>query len=573
MSGSNGRGIAAILLLPALLCLAALITCESSPSEADLVLRNGKIITLDPARPEARWLAARGGTIAALGSGAGADAHIGPGTRVIDLDGAVAVPGFIDGHGHFLSLGRASLRLDLKNVTSWEAVVGMVTDAAKAAGPGRRIEGRGWHQEKWAALPDRSVEGMPTHHGLTDAAPENPVILTHESGHACIVNALAMEEAGLTAETADPVGGRIVRDPSDRPTGLLREKAMDLVRRRSIEDPETLRRIAALAARECVSKGLTSFQDAASTFEEIDFLQSEAEAGTLGIRLWAMIDGEEEAETLAERLPAYRIEEAGDGFLTVRAVKMFMDGALGSHGAWLLEPYADMPGSTGLCLSTPGAMDRTAALCAKHGFQLCTHAIGDRANREVLDLYERHLRPLPDGAARRWRIEHAQHLHPDDVPRFAALGILASMQPIHCVSDGPWVPLRIGEERAARGAYLWRTLLDAGVHVSSGTDTPVEDPDPIANFHAAVTRALSDGSRFHPEQCMTRMEALRAATIDAAYAAFEEDRKGSLEAGKVADITVLSRDLLEIPEDEIPSIRVLYTILNGKVAYEEAPPS
>jgi predicted amidohydrolase YtcJ len=266
-------------------------------------------------------------------------------------------------------------------------------------------------------------------------------------------------------------------------------------------------------------------------------------------------------------LPGYRIHREGSAFLTVGGIKRWIDGALGSHGAWLLEEYSDLPESTGLNITTPDELRESARLATEYRLQLCSHAIGDRANRVTLDVYEEVLAPLPDGHDRRWRVEHAQHLAPVDVPRFGELGVIAAMQPIHCTSDGPWVVQRLGEERAESGAYVWRSLLDSGAVIASGTDAPVEAVDPIASFHAAVTRQLADSTLFYPGQAMTREEALRARTLDAAYSVFEEDIKGSLETGKLADVTVLSKDILTVPDDEIPDTRVLYTIVGGKVGY------
>jgi predicted amidohydrolase YtcJ len=285
-----------------------------------------------------------------------------------------------------------------------------------------------------------------------------------------------------------------------------------------------------------------------------------------------MVGLEEGNAELAERLPAYRILPQGNAFLAVRSIKRMIDGALGSHGAWLLEPYSDLPASTGLVLDPPESIEATGRIALRHGFQLCTHAIGDRANREVLDLYERIFRDHPEQSDLRWRIEHAQHLDPADVPRFAALGVIASMQGVHAASDGPWLPLRLGEPRAGAVSYVWRSLLDAGALVTNGSDVPVEDIDPLASFHASVTREMPGGLPFHPEQAMTRSEALRSYTLDNARAAFEEHLKGSLTPGKLADLTVLSKDILAIPAAEIPTAGIAYTIVGGKVAFAAEPP-
>jgi len=399
-------------------------------------------------------------------------------------------------------------------------------------------------------------------------SPDNPVVLRHASGHASFVNEKAMELSGIDADTDDPAGGTIVKDAEENPTGMLRETAQRLVRapRDWVESVE--RRKVELASRECLSKGITSFQDAGSSFATIDLLKTMAEEGDLDLRLWVMIRGSN--EELAVKLPHYKMINVGDQRLTVRAIKRGIDGALGSHGAWLLEPYADMPETSGLNTTSPEVISETAELAIRHGFQLCVHAIGDRGNRETLDIFESAFEANPDKTDLRWRVEHSQHLHPDDIPRFGELGVVASMQGIHCTSDGPWVVPRLGEKRAREGAYPWRTLLETDAVVTNGTDAPVEDVDPIDSFYATVTRRMkANGELFFPEQRMTRDEALYSYTLAPAWAAFEEDIKGSLEVGKLADVTVLSKDIMTVPEEEIRQAKVLYTIVGGEVKYEE----
>lgn len=532
---------------------------------ADLVVLNGRLVTLgSPAEAEA--LAAAGGRIVFVGSSDDAGAWIGPDTEVLDLEGSLAVPGFIEGHGHFWGVGEAQLQLALEEARTWGEIVDQVADAVAEAEPGSWILGRGWHQSKWSETPVPGVQGLPTHHGLSAVSPDNPVLLGHASGHMAFANARAMELAGIDAATADPEGGEIVRDADGQPTGALRETAENLVAglRSETLEPSYARRVVRLAGEECLAKGITSFQDAGSSFGLIDLYREMADDGALPLRLWVMVS--ESNETMAESLGSYRMIDRGDGFLTVRGIKRLIDGALGSHGAWLLDPYEDMPQSTGLNTTSLEVMEETARLARKHDFQLCVHAIGDRANRETLDLFER---TLTGDRTRRWRVEHAQHLHPDDVPRFAELGVIASMQAVHCTSDGPWVPDRLGERRSAEGAYVWRDLIESGAVVTNGTDAPVEDVDPIMSFHASVSRRMTNGEVFFGDQRMTREEALRSYTINAAYAAFEEESKGSLEVGKLADMTVLSRDIMTVPEDEIPGTRVVYTILGGRVAYRQ----
>jgi predicted amidohydrolase YtcJ len=546
---------------------ALLVGCVSDEQPADLVLLGGKIITMNPELPEVEALAARGQEIVAVGTDREVGRLIGAGTEVIDLEGALAIPGFIESHGHFLGLGQARMKLDLTAVETWGGIVEMVAAEAATAPPGQWILGRGWHQEKWQRPPEPAVDGLPFHDDLSLVSPDNPVMLTHASGHAVVVNALALEMAGIDDSTPDPPGGQIVRDSAGRPLGVLRETAEILVSELidSGGDQATMMKAVELAGQECLAKGITSFQDAGSSFAVVEFLRSLASRGELPVRLWVMLS--EGNDSLATHLPGFRVHGEGDGYLTVGGIKRWVDGALGAHGAWLLEPYTDMPSSVGLNIVTRDELAESARLAAEYGLQLCSHAIGDRANRETLDVYQEALSRLADGGDRRWRIEHAQHLHPADISRFAELGVVAAMQPVHCTSDGPWVPLRIGVDRARDGAYVWRDLLDAGAVIASGTDVPVEDVDPIANFYDAVTRRMSDGQEFFPQQAMTREEALRAATIDAAYAAFEEHIKGSLEIGKLADVTVLSGDILTVPDEEIASTRVMYTVVGGEVKF------
>jgi predicted amidohydrolase YtcJ len=580
-------------LLP-LLAAALLAACSAGPrpaagptmaggaaEPADLVLVNGRVVTVDDALPEAEALAIRGNRIVAVGTDPEIRRLVGATTEIVDLEGRLAIPGFIEGHGHFMGLGQAKMVLDLTQAADWDAIVALVAAAARDAAPGAWIRGRGWHQEKWSAVPEPSVEGNPVHASLSAVSPENPVYLVHASGHAAFANAKAMELAGITRATPDPAGGEIVRDGRGEATGLLRETAQGLVGRAIAEyqarrSPEARaaeeRRVAELAGEEALSRGVTSFHDAGVAFSTIDFYRQLADEGRLPVRLYAMVRvgsvrNESEGEPgLGERLARYRTVGYGGGFLTVRSIKRQVDGALGAHGAWLLEPYEDLPRSTGLVLEPVEDIAGTAELAAEHGYQLNTHAIGDRGNREILDLYERMYRARP-GQDLRWRIEHAQHLHPQDIPRFGEIGVIASMQGVHATSDGPWVPAKIGHRRAEEGAYVWQELWRTGAVVTNGTDVPVEAIDPIESFYASVSRRLPDGSVFYPAQRMTRAQALRSYTLNNAYAAFEEEEKGSLRVGTLADVVVLSRDILRVPEEEIRGARVDLTILDGRVRY------
>lgn len=552
--------------LLAVLCIAG--ACASRPeaaAPADLLLTHARVVTLDPARPEASALAIRGGRVLAAGDEGELARYVDAHTQVLDLHGALAVPGLIDAHAHLWGIGGMKLELDLRNAKSWEEIAALVAAEARKRPKGEWIEGRGWHQEKWDHVPEGAIDGWPTKEALDRAAPDNPVLLRHASGHAAIVNSKALELAGLAALATDPPGGKILREPGGAPSGVLEENAQELVSGPSARDP---RQLVHFAAQECLSKGITTLEDAGSTLEQVAVLRELAERGELPIRLWVMLG--EPDEVLRGKLAGARTIGAGGGFLTVRAIKRYMDGALGSRGAWLLEPYSDLPTSSGIPVTSVEAMQQSAELARDAGFQLCVHAIGDRANREVLDVFERTLGPRAKEQDRRWRIEHAQHLDPADIPRFAQLGVIASMQGIHCVSDGPWVRQRIGEQRAKNGAYAWRSLVDSGAHFANGTDAPVEDVDPLPNFCASVTRRMKNGELFHPEQCLTRMEALESCTIWAAFAAFEEDVKGSLAPGKYADVTVIDRDILRVPDEELGEARVLMTIVGGKVAWKAA---
>ncbi len=562
------RGILRLLGLSIFAAVAA--GCVASPEvEADLVLRGGKVVTVDEDIPDGQAIAVKGDTILAVGSNRQIRAYIGPNTEVIDLDGALVIPGFIESHGHFLGIGDANMQLDLMSVANWSEIVSMVDALVGDAPAGELIRGRGWHQEKWDEVPEGAIQGLPTHQSLSAVSPDNPVVLRHASGHASFANANAMEMSGITRSTPDPSGGEIVRDANGDPIGAFRETAQRLLSpARENAAPPSPRRQAELAIQEILAKGITSFHDAGSSLRTVDMLKQMVDDGAMGIRMYIMLRVAN--ETLARELPNYRMIGYGDNRLTVRAIKRTIDGALGSHGAWLLEPYADMPTSSGLNTASVVSVEETARIAMEHGFQLGVHAIGDRANREVLDIYERSFNANPGQTGLRWRIEHSQHLHPDDIPRFGEMAVIASMEAIHATSDAPWVLERLGEQRAREGAYVWQSLMKSGAVVTNGTDAPVEDVDPIASYYATVSRRTKDGTVFFPEQRMSRLEALQSYTISGAYAAFEEDIKGSLTPGKLADITVLSKDIMTMPEDEIPTTQVVYTIVGGKVLYRRA---
>jgi hypothetical protein len=576
------RGSTFTLLVAAL----ALAACDgrpqsgdettSTPAPADLVLLNGRIATADPAAGTVEALAVNGYRITAVGSSEEITRYVGKETRLIELGGRFVMPGFIEGHGHFMGLGRAKQILDLSTVANWDEVVRRVAVAVDKSKPGEWIFGRGWHQDKWDTVPDDAIDGVPRNDSLNGVSPDNPVLLGHASGHAAFANDAALAAGGISDDTPDPDGGTIVRTPEGRATGLLRETAQRLVneavekydeRLAPAEEERINRERVLLAGNEALRHGVTSFHDAGASFETIDFFRRLEEEGTLPVRLYVMVRGEPN-EKMEEMLPFYKMVSEGNDFLTVRSIKRQVDGALGAHGAWLLQAYADMPDSAGLVLEPLEDIEDTARVAVKHGFQVNTHAIGDRANREILDLYERIWEEAKvDGEPLRWRIEHAQHIDPADVPRFGELGVIAAMQGVHCTSDGPWIPTRLGEERTRATSYPWRDLIETGAVVGNGTDVPVESIDAIASYYATVSRMTSTGEKFHPEQAMTREEALASYTVNNAYAAFEEDVKGTLTPGKYADFVVLSQDLLTVDEAEIPDTEVEMTFVGGKLKY------
>lgn len=555
-------------------------TLSGQQQTAELVLVGGNIYTVDASRPHAEAIAVDAGRIVAVGSDEAIAAYVGSETQVIDLKGKFAMPGFIEGHAHFMGLGESKMMLNLHQAKTWNEIVLQVENATRTTPPGEWIIGRGWHQSKWDHVPSPNVDGYPTNFEMNLATPDHPVLLTHASGHMSFANEYAMRLAGVDADTANPKGGEIVKDENGKPIGIFRETAQALIQkvktradsqRPPAEKQAYSQRAAELASAECLKKGITSFQDAGSSLATVRTLRQLADRGQLGVRLWVMI--RDDNDRLRGQLANFKMIGYADQFLTCRALKRSIDGALGAHGAWLLAPYQDLPTSSGLNTASIESVTETAKLAIKNDFQVCVHAIGDRANREVLDIYEKMFRDFPSQFPRRWRIEHAQHLHPDDIPRFGKLGVIASMQGIHCTSDAIFVPQRLGMRRSEKGAYVWKSLIDSGAIVTNGTDAPVEDVDPIASFYASVTRRLTDKVTFFPEQVLTREQAIRSYTIDNAYAAFEESIKGSLVPGKLADIVVLSNDLIQCDAEEIKNTHVEMTIIDGRIAFQSKVPT
>jgi hypothetical protein len=566
----NGRTkIVWIISLLGMVIGLVIVGGATEPEAADVVLRNGQIVTMNAAQPQAQAIAIGGDKIAVIGSDEDIRKPMGESTRVIDLEGKLVIPGLIESHGHLLGLGQAKLALDLVGTTSEQQIAQMVKDRAAQAKSGEWILGRGWDQNDWAE------KRFPTFRSITAAAPNHPVYLTRIDGHAGWANQQAMELVGLTKETRDPPGGRIIRDEQGHPTGVLIDRAQGLVTSK-IPPPsrDQQKQALILALQECVASGLTSFHDAGTSRQVIDLYKELLKENKLALRLYVMLAGGDQ-ELLKDYFARGPEIGLGDQRLTIRAIKLVADGALGSRGAALLDEYADDPGNKGLLILSEDQIFQVADQALARGFQVCTHAIGDRANRVVLDAYERAFKQHPQVKDPRFRDEHAQILDEADIPRFARLGVIASMQATHCTSDMPWAPDRIGQARAQEGAYVWQKLLRSGARIANGSDAPVESVNPLWGFYAAVTRQDHHGQPsggWYPDQRMTRQEALRSFTLDAAYAAFEENIKGSLEKGKLADMVVLSKDIMTIPASEILQTRVVMTIVGGRIIYEQNTP-
>ncbi len=560
----TGAGLA----LAGLLLTAAGVHSRPSPqadqTKADTIIHHAVIYTVDPNAPKATAIALRGDRIAAIGDDTTILKLRDTNTRVIDAGGRAILPGLQDAHGHFVGLGSFLQQIDLRGTTSYAAVVEKVKARAATAKPGEWILGRAWDQNLW---PDTH---WPTLDALEQAAPHNPVYLTRVDGHAALVNQQALNLAGVTAKTPDPEGGRLIRDAQNRPSGVLVDNAMNLVRSKMPSPtPAQIDEQILLADKECRRLGLTTVHDAGNSPAVMEAYKRLIDAGKLKTRIYMMLSGP--LATLQPIFDKGPVADYHQHHLAVQAIKLYADGALGSRGAALLAPYSDEPGTSGFFVTPPEEIYKNTLAAAKAGFQTCIHAIGDRANRMVMDTFERVEKEVPKARDLRMRDEHAQILSAAEIPRFKALNVIASMQPTHCTSDMPWAPLRLGPERIAEGAYVWRKLMNAGAIVASGSDFPVEKPNPMLGLYAAITRQTPEGQPpggWAPDQRMTRDEALASFTKSAAFAAHAETVAGTLQAGKLADLVILSDDVMTVPPAKILSTTIWKTIIGGEIVYD-----
>lgn len=529
---------------------------------ADLVFVGGDIYTMDAENARATAVAIRGQHIIAVGSDETIARHVGKGTRIVDLQGRTLTPGLSDAHCHLYGLGKSLESVNLRDVKSADAAAQLVFEASKTLEPGEWATGRGWDQNLWEG------QNFPNKATLDAVLPKRPVALRRVDGHALWANSAALALAGVDSTTTDPAGGTIERDAKGNPTGVFIDNAMSLVERKLPKPSDTVikRRILA-AAKVATSVGITSVHEMGISDSVVSVYRGLASEGRLPLRVYALLAGDADVvASLHTRVP--EVDRDGTQFFVLRAIKLFADGALGSRGAAMLAPYSDDPENSGLWITSPEELNASAVAVANAGWQLGVHAIGDAANRAVLDAFEAANSAVPDTELR-FRVEHAQILAAEDIPRFAKLGVIASMQPTHATSDMPWAEKRIGAERIA-GAYVWRSILDSGAHLAAGSDFPVERVAPLLGVYAAVTREDADGTPaggWLPEQRMTLEEAMRAFTAEAAYAAFVEDYRGILKPGFVADLTVFDRKLQ--PDATLLQTEVDMTVVGGAVMFED----
>ena len=558
-----------------LLLLPIVFACSTS-HPADLIIKGGTIYTSNENQPTVEAVAVVADTIVYAGDLAGLKPFEGSNTKVIDLKGRTMTAGFIESHGHIMGLGYSEMNLDLTTIKNYEEMVAKVKEAIAKAEPGQWIVGRGWHQDKWNKKPAKIVKGFQTHELLSEVSPNNPVALEHASGHTVFVNAKAMSLAGVNPLSLEQFkenlgeGGEIVKDELGNPTGIFNENAESIIAKLiPANTKETRTKALSLALAACLRNGITTFHDAGADSSDVSLFTEFKKNNKLDVRLYVML----KPSVRSYLYSWYKRGPQVDRQLTIRAIKLYSDGALGSRGAWLLEPYSDQPTSVGMATMSMDTVLKFSREGLKHGFQICTHAIGDRANKEVLDRYETALNENPEKEKdARFRIEHAQHINPTDIPRFGKLGVIPAMQAIHLSSDRPWAINRLGDKRIQEGAYMWQSLIKTGATVVNGTDVPVEPINPIASFFASVSRKTLKGEPeggYEPNEKMTREQALQAYTLNAAFAGFQEKTKGSIEKGKLADFTIFSQDIMKVEETVLLKTEVISTIVGGKVLFEK----
>ncbi len=555
-----------ILLLFLVLLLVPRLQADL-PGQADTIFFNGNVYTANEAAPQAQSLAIKGERILFVGGNDAAKKLSGSKTRTIDLKGKTVLPGLTDSHSHLLGVGERLTHLNLEDATSRELFLAKIKEQVGEVDPGHWVTGRGWIETFW------KPPVFPTRPDLDKVAPNNPVYLTRADGHGAVANSKALEMAGVGPETPDPFGGEILRDKKNRqPLGMLLDNAMALVENKiPPATPEENARALVLGAKRSLALGWCEIQNAGSQLPELELLQKLSGEGKLKLRIYNAVYGPgPAAEHILKDGP---ILDADQHHFTTRTIKVVFDGSLGSRSAALLQPYSDAD-TSGFLTEKEENLRPMLQEALRRGIQVETHAIGDRANRVMLDLYEEAFRAVPPNDRKvkepRWRIEHAQVLSPADLPRLAKLGVIASMQPSHAISDLFFAPRRLGEKRLA-GAYAWQSLLKSGAIIAGGSDAPVEQGDPMIEFYAAVARKSKDGFTgpgWHPEEAVTREQALKMFTAWPAYAAFQEDVKGSIAPGKLADLTILSDDIMKIPEPEILRTRCLMTVVGGEIAYD-----
>jgi predicted amidohydrolase YtcJ len=560
-----------LLLLVASLLLLALMPVPQGTATADIVFKNGNIYTANDKGPRAEAIAVKEDRIIFVGSNAAAQKHVGQSTRVVDLKGNTVLPGFTDSHQHLSGVGLREMTLNLEGTTSLADFLAKVKARVDQAKPGEWVTGRGWIETHW------QPPVFPTRWDLDKVAPNNPVILGRADGHGAVANSAALKLAGVDKNTPNPFGGEVSKDKqSGEPNGMLLDNAQGLVRRRvPPTTPADAERAVVLGVKRNIELGWTQIQDAGGSYADVDIFKKLYEAGTIKLRIYKAVHGPGASATRLLNEGA-TIGAYGNRF-TFRTIKVVSDGALGSRGAALLAPYSDASDTSGFLTVKAEELRPLLLEALRKGIQVETHAIGDLANRFILDEYEAALKAVPEAERKvadpRWRVEHAQIVNPADIPRFAKLGIIPSMQPSHAIGDLFFAPSRVGTARLA-GSYAWESFIKSGVVVPGGSDAPVERGEPMIEFYAAVARKDQkgfSGEGWHPEEAVTREEALKMFTLWPAYAAFEEKLRGTIEVGKLADLTILSADIMKIPVADILKTRCVMTVINGEIVYEAKP--